>query len=374
MIGAFRHRLPGPMAAAALAAALACACAPAGGDGPRQSRGTDASGVAYVADADCATCHRTEFDAWTGSHHDLAMQVATPETVLGDFDDATFTHHGVTSRFFRRGDRFFVNTEGPAGAPADFELTHTLGVEPLQQYLAPFPGGRLQSLPIAWDTARNAWFHLYPDERIEPDDPLHWTGRYQTWNLQCAACHSTDLRKGYDIEADTYDTTWAEIDVGCQACHGPGERHVALARDAAGGEVQAGGGEARRAAARSRRAAARSRRAAARSRRAAARSRRAAPEARRRPVGGASSRRSRPTTPPRSSRPALPATRAASSSPRWPRTAAPFSTTSCRRGWPTASTTRMARSWTRSTSTVPSSRAGCTWPACAAPTATMRTA
>ena len=234
MIGAFRHGLPGPMAAAVLAAALAGACAPPGSEGPRQSRGTDASGVAYVADADCTTCHRTEFDAWTGSHHDLAMQVATPETVLGDFDDASFTHHGVTSRFFRRGDRFFVNTEGPDGAPDDFELTHTLGVEPLQQYLAPFPGGRLQSLPIAWDTARNQWFHLYPGERIEPDDPLHWTGRYQTWNLQCAACHSTDLRKGYDAEADAYDTTWAEIDVGCQACHGPGERHSALARGAGG--------------------------------------------------------------------------------------------------------------------------------------------
>ena len=224
------RRVLGPLAAAV---ALAASCAPQGG-GPRPSRGIDASGVAYVADADCAACHRAEFDAWTGSHHDLAMQVATPETVLGDFGDAAFTHHGVTSRFFRRGDRFFVNTEGPDGVPADFELTHTLGIEPLQQYLAPFPGGRLQSLPIAWDTARNQWFHLYPDERIEPDDPLHWTGRYQTWNLQCAACHSTDLRKGYDAEADVYDTTWAEIDVGCQACHGPGGRHVALAREAGG--------------------------------------------------------------------------------------------------------------------------------------------
>ncbi len=233
------RRVLGPLAAAV---ALAAACTPQDG-GPRQVRGTDASGVAYVADAACAACHRVEFDAWTGSHHDLAMQVATPETVLGDFGDAAFTHRGVTSRFFRRGDRFFVNTEGPDGAAADFELTHTLGVEPLQQYLAPFPGGRLQSLPIAWDTARNQWFHLYPDERIEPDDALHWTGRYQTWNLQCAACHSTDLRKGYDVEADTYDTTWAEIDVGCQACHGPGGRHVALAREAGGvrGAAPSGG-------------------------------------------------------------------------------------------------------------------------------------
>ena len=240
--GAFCHGLPSPIAAAALVVAFATACAPPAGDWPRQARSADASGVAYVADAECADCHRPQFDAWTGSHHDLAMQPATPDTVLGDFDDAAFTHHGFTSRFFRRGGRFFVNTEGPDGAPADFELTHTLGVEPLQQYLAPFPGGRLQSLPIAWDTARNAWFHLYPDERIEPDDPLHWTGRYQTWNLQCAACHSTDLRKRYDVASDTYETTWAEMDVGCQACHGPGERHAALAGAAAGGATVPSGG------------------------------------------------------------------------------------------------------------------------------------
>ena len=241
--GTAAHRVRRSLARVAVAAVLACAaCAPPAGDRPRQARGADASGVAYVADAECAGCHRSQFDTWTGSHHDLAMQEATPETVLGDFDDASFTRDGVTSRFFRRGDRFFVDTEGPDGAPANFELTYTLGVEPLQQYLAPFPGGRLQSLPIAWDTARNAWFHLYPDERIEPDDPLHWTGRYQTWNLQCAACHSTDLRKRYDVESDTYETTWAEIDVGCQACHGPGERHVELARaDNGGGTVPSGG-------------------------------------------------------------------------------------------------------------------------------------
>ena len=216
--------------AAALAAA---ACTSWPGDSnrwPRQQAAADGTSAAYVDDASCAACHRGASDAWSGSHHDLAMQEATAETVLGDFGDTTFTHLGVSSRFFRRDDRFFVNTEGPDGELADFELTHTFGVEPLQQYLAPFPGGRLQSLTIAWDTERGEWFHLYPDERIEPDDPLHWTGRYQNWNLMCADCHSTNLRKSYDADADAYETTWAEIDVGCQACHGPGASHVEWAR------------------------------------------------------------------------------------------------------------------------------------------------
>ena len=219
----------------AACAAVPAACAFWPGDGgtpPRRELGAGEDGVAYVDDATCADCHAPEHAAWSGSHHDLAMQEATAETVLGDFDDATFTHFGVTSRFFMRDGRFLVNTEGPDGRLADFELAYTFGVEPLQQYLAPFPGGRLQSLTIAWDTERGAWIHLYPDEPIPPGDPLHWTGRYQRWNVMCAECHSTHLRPNYDVDSDTYRTTWAAIDIGCQACHGPGASHVDWARAA----------------------------------------------------------------------------------------------------------------------------------------------
>lgn len=180
----------------------------------------------YVDGLQCASCHALQYEAWTGSHHDLAMQVASKETVLGDFNDARFTHFGVSSRFFMRDDRFFVNTEGPDGKPSDFEIKYTFGVDPLQQYLVELPGGRVQCLQVAWDKEKRRWFHLQPDERITPDDPLHWTGRYQNWNSRCADCHSVDVRKNYDLESDTYDTQWAEIDVNCQACHGPGSEHV----------------------------------------------------------------------------------------------------------------------------------------------------
>ena len=227
---------------AAAACGAAAACLPGtGGSGapPGLERGVGATGVAYVDEAACAACHEAEQQAWAGSHHDLAMQPATPGTVLGDFGGATFTHGGVTSRFFTRDGRFFVNTEGADGAPADFELTYTFGVEPLQQYLAPFPGGRLQSLPIAWDTRRGEWFHLYPGERIPPGDALHWTGRYQTWNAMCAECHSTNLRKRYDAASDTYRTVWDRVDVGCQACHGPGGSHVEWARTSPSGSAGA---------------------------------------------------------------------------------------------------------------------------------------
>jgi Tfp pilus assembly protein PilF len=197
--------------------------------------------ASYVGGAVCATCHGAEADAWRGSHHDLAMQPATATTVLGDFDDASFTAYGVTSRFVTRDGRFFVTTEGPDGALHDYEIAYTFGVDPLQQYLIAFPGGRYQVLGIGWDSrpeeqGGQRWFHLYEGEHISAGDELHWTGINQNWNFMCAECHSTNLRRGYNFESDRFETTWSEVNVSCEACHGPGSEHVAWAERTDDGE------------------------------------------------------------------------------------------------------------------------------------------
>ena len=180
----------------------------------------------FVGSESCRDCHVPEFDLWEGSHHDLAMDVATEASVLGDFNDAEITVHGVTSRFYRRDGKYFVHTNGVGGEMEDFEITHTFGWFPLQQYLVPFPGGRLQTLPLAWDSRDNKWFRVPPDEPVAADDWLYWTNAAQNWNGMCAQCHSTNLEKNYDPVSDSYNTTWSDIDVGCEACHGPGSLHV----------------------------------------------------------------------------------------------------------------------------------------------------
>ena len=187
------------------------------------------SELTFVGREACRDCHQQAYEAWLGSDHDHAMAAADETTVLGDFDDAVFEHRGVASRFFRRNGKFFVHTEGPGGEMGEFEIAYTFGVEPLQQYLVPFPGGRLQALSIAWETEDQRWFHLYPDREIPADDWLHWTRPAQNWNGMCAECHSTNLRKGYDAATNSFETTWAEIDVSCESCHGPGSRHVTWA-------------------------------------------------------------------------------------------------------------------------------------------------
>ncbi len=186
-----------------------------------------AAAAAFVGGQKCAECHKSEYDQWRGSHHDLAMDEANEKTVLGDFDNARFEYFDVTSRFYRQNGRFFVHTRGPDGRLDDFEIKYTFGVYPLQQYLVPFPGGRLQCLPIAWDAKEKKWYHLYPDAPLNPGDWLYWTNAGQNWNGMCAECHSTNLKKKYDLKTDSYHTTWSEIDVSCEACHGPGSLHVA---------------------------------------------------------------------------------------------------------------------------------------------------
>jgi predicted CXXCH cytochrome family protein len=212
-----------PLGALCIAATLAAGCA----RGPERA----APPATFVGEAACASCHVAEAASWQGSHHQLAMQPASDSTVLGDFRDASFTYGGLVSRFFRRDGAFMVRTDGQDGKLADYAITYTFGVSPLQQYLVSFPGGRMQALPIAWDTRPRAeggqrWFHLYPGEHVTFEDELHWTRAAQNWNLQCAACHSTDLHKNYSTATRTYRTSWSDVNVACEACHGPGSRHV----------------------------------------------------------------------------------------------------------------------------------------------------
>ncbi|WP_084803907.1 multiheme c-type cytochrome [Bradyrhizobium sp. NAS80.1] len=201
----------------------------------RARRAQTATSPNYVGSEVCAGCHHAQAAGWQTSQHKHAMQHASTASVLGDFENASFDYYGVHSRFFTKDNKFFVETDGPDGTLSIFEVKYTFGVDPLQQYLIEFPDGRIQALSIAWDSrpkdqSGQRWFHLYPDEQIKHDDVLHWTKLNQNWNFMCAECHSTGVQKNYDPASDRFRTTWTEISVGCEACHGKGSRHIDWAR------------------------------------------------------------------------------------------------------------------------------------------------
>lgn len=190
----------------------------------------DLASPQFIGNSTCAECHEVAYQNWKGSDHDKAMDHANDSSVLGDFNDAKITIRGIESRFYKKGDGFYVYTNGPKGEMGEFKIEYTFGHWPLQQYLIPFEKGRLQCLPIAWDSYENKWYSLidsvYADMEIPPDDWLYWTNNGQNWNGMCAECHSTNLDKGFDPETNVFNTTWSEINVSCEACHGPASNHL----------------------------------------------------------------------------------------------------------------------------------------------------
>jgi tetratricopeptide (TPR) repeat protein/mono/diheme cytochrome c family protein len=229
-----RRRLLWALALAALAVAAAVILLlPA----PGQGIASGPPPLAYVGAGACAECHAEETERWRSSHHSQATQEANGRTVLGDFADAVVKEGGVRARFHREGDGFFVWTQGADGRMTDFRVRYAIGVFPLQQYLVELPGGRYQVLGIAWDArprpqGGQRWFD--PNQTTQPGAPRarEWTSPSQNWNSRCGECHSTDLRKGYRQRDDRFATGFSALAVSCEACHGPGSRHLAWARRA----------------------------------------------------------------------------------------------------------------------------------------------
>ncbi len=218
----------------------------------------------FVGSTACGQCHQAELNSWTGSHHQLAMNKATEQTVLGDFNNVKIPHQNRIAHFFKVDKQFFVTTDNALGQPQTYEVTDTFGIEPLQQYLVKFPRGRKQVLDIAWDSREQSlggqtWFYIHSDhgkniindeklnnisslEHIKAPhpainndtenniEPLHWTSSFYNWNSRCASCHTTGFNKNYDDKTDSYNSQFSADNVGCEACHGQGKQHVKWAR------------------------------------------------------------------------------------------------------------------------------------------------
>lgn len=179
-----------------------------------------------VDEQQCQGCHGEQVKDWQGSHHQLAMQQANADTMLGDFNNVTFKAEKETTVFSRKGDEFWVNTPGIDGKNADFKVAYTFGLAPLQQYLIEVGEGRLQALGIAWDTEKHRWFHLYPGQGVNFKNPLHWSKPSQNANFMCVECHTTGFKRNFDAAKNTFDSHWNSLGVGCQACHGPASSHL----------------------------------------------------------------------------------------------------------------------------------------------------
>ena len=194
-----------------------------------------AQAAQYVGSKQCKSCHQQEYDLWRGSHHDMAMRQANKASVLGDFGGASLNLAGASVRFYRKNEQYIVNMPGPDGKAHDYTIQYTFGFYPLQQYMVEFDDGRIQLIPYAWDSRDKTqggqrWFNLYP-QMTQKHQLFYWLNAGQNWNAMCADCHSTGVKKNFDPARNQYKTRWREINVACEACHGPASDHLQWTAD-----------------------------------------------------------------------------------------------------------------------------------------------
>ena len=186
----------------------------------------------FAGSSTCEACHSDIVEQWAGSHHALAEVPFDPSVHGAAFVPDRLVKHGEqTSSIRAREDSYAVVTEGADGEVAPFSPQRIIGVSPLWQPVVAGERGRFQVTSLAYDPVHDEWFDIFGDEDRRPHEWGFWANRGMTWNSMCGSCHTTGFEKNYDPDADSYDTEYTELGVGCEACHGPSARHVAAMRD-----------------------------------------------------------------------------------------------------------------------------------------------
>ncbi len=186
----------------------------------------------YVGSQACIACHTSEHASWLSSHHASAMLLPGDSKSIASFDGQEIQVKGLLSRFIKVAGVPHVEMEDSSGK-SQRPVKYFFGIEPCQQVILEESPGKLQAYPIAWSTGAGekpeGWYPLFPGEETPPGDPLHWTGSLNNWNHMCAECHSTGVSKNFDARSGNFKSHYEEIDVACEACHGPGSLHLSWA-------------------------------------------------------------------------------------------------------------------------------------------------
>ncbi|MCG6878874.1 MAG: tetratricopeptide repeat protein [Deltaproteobacteria bacterium] len=203
-------------------------------DGPKNKQG-------YKGSVSCRECHERFYKLWAPSRHGLAMQPYSADFARGHLSEQT--------KEIRIGDDEYqvrlkegVMVEKGSGDPKTYPIKEVLGGKNVYYFLTPFEKGRLQTLPLAYDVNRKEWFDMAASgvrhiEGRNSDEPLNWKDWHYTFNTACYSCHVSQLSTNYNLETDTYHTTWTEPGINCETCHGPGEEHIRVCKEAPKGTI-----------------------------------------------------------------------------------------------------------------------------------------
>ena len=184
----------------------------------------------FVGSATCAECHEDEFERWAPSGHAISIAPFSDDVAARPFDGSYFVSRDIDHRMGPDGT---MTCEGPGGEMQTFLIDSIIGVRRIQMFTTKMPGGRIQVLPVMLEVPKQRWFdysHFIfggPSQfDIPKDSPNSWYTFARNFNSRCIRCHATDPKIGYNADAGTYESSWSEMAVGCESCHGEGGQHV----------------------------------------------------------------------------------------------------------------------------------------------------
>jgi len=196
----------------------------------------------YTGSASCIECHERFYDLWAPSHHGLAMQPITSRFIKTQvtLGQEGVSMEGATYQAIQKDTSLFIQ-EKKAGETKDYQVLWALGGKNVYYFLAEWDGGRLQTLPLAYDVNTKLWYDN-PASAVRhfptvmqggvADSALSWRDRQYTFNTSCYGCHVSQLKNNFDLSTNTYQTNWKEAGINCETCHGPAQEHIKAARTA----------------------------------------------------------------------------------------------------------------------------------------------
>ncbi len=162
----------------------------------------------YVGSEECKVCHLEHYDSWKMTLHSRTIQDVTWNQ---DAIITTINPEIIRADLKKLGDQLKLPVD-EIYIPKIEDIKYTMGIQWTQRFLVE-KNEKLYIAPVQYNIWNNTWIPYHEND---------WDAH--TWNDRCGGCHST----GLDLEKNTF----VEPAVGCEACHGPGSRHVALPKKA----------------------------------------------------------------------------------------------------------------------------------------------
>jgi predicted CXXCH cytochrome family protein len=188
----------------------------------------------FVGSEKCVTCHEKIYKIWEASAHYNAVQALSPanDTVIADWKGEIKLKHGkipeITIKLDRGSDGSYVVTLIDA-KNSEKTLTYTVartqgdGWIKGQQYHVRI-GGNYYVLPFLWVPSTSTFTPFFLDSWYDEDGNLSQPPMEKSWAMTCSGCHQTGMALAKI--GDGYEVTYSDLSIGCEKCHGPGEKHI----------------------------------------------------------------------------------------------------------------------------------------------------